>query len=280
LLVGLVVVFIAVAVVLAIVDAMLFAWTRCRRSPPRTRTRTASSPRATRFGSPPPSNPIAPPRLPAVCWLDARGRIDAAGGDDTWLPDPGRQDRAEPLANPARARKGRIPMRKIWGAGAVIMVCLALAAPALAQESSSSARPVASPIPGTTVPVVFSGEEWPTTQKVEASDPRVSGNFTMTDDQEVLIPDGSVGAGQGGFVAWGTYTLDGPDGDWVGPWTQMAGWDFPSVSRVLATLEGTEAYEGLAAVLWITLPAGWDGQGPGTVEGVIYEGPAPRLEWA
>ena len=137
----------------------------------------------------------------------------------------------------------------------------------------------ASPAPGTTVPVVFSGEEWPRTQKLEASDPRVSGRFTQTEDNLVDIPDGAVGAGQGGGVWWGTYTLQGPDGDWVGPWVQLAGYDFPSVSRVLATLEGTQAYEGLAALLWITLPAGWDGQGPGTVEGVIYEGSAPRLEW-
>jgi hypothetical protein len=110
-------------------------------------------------------------------------------------------------------------------------------------------------------------------------DPRVSGYHTETWDHEVGNPSGSVGAGQGGFLSWGTLTLHGPDGDWVGPWTVMAGNDFPTVSRIIMTLEGTEAYEGLAAVLWETTPKGWDGVSPQEVEGVIYEGSAPRLEW-
>ena len=83
----------------------------------------------------------------------------------------------------------------------------------------------------------------------------------------------------GGFVGSGTLTLDGPDGDWVGPWAVMAGHEFPTVSRIIATLEGTDAYEGWAVVAWVMTPEGWYDGKPQAVEGVIYEGSAPRLAW-
>lgn len=62
--------------------------------------------------------------------------------------------------------------------------------------------------------------------------------------------------------------------------TAQGGYGFSSVLRVVATLEGTGAYEGLALVDWATLPSGWRGEGPSTVEGVIYQGSAPRMEWS
>jgi len=159
-------------------------------------------------------------------------------------------------------------MRRLWAAAAAIVMCLALGGmPALAQGASGS--PAVSPAPVAAGPVVVTGEE--SGGQFRLSDPRVSGYHTETWAGNVGLTNG--------FVAWGILTLRGPDGDWVGPWTVMAGYDFTRLSRLYHTLEGTEAYEGLAFVLYETTPEGWDETSPQTFEGVIYEGSAPRLEW-
>ena len=48
------------------------------------------------------------------------------------------------------------------------------------------------------------------------------------------------------------------------------------MSRIIALLEGTEAYEGWAVVGWVTTPEGWQGE-PQELEGVIYQGEAPEM---
>ena len=52
----------------------------------------------------------------------------------------------------------------------------------------------------------------------------------------------------------------------------------PTVARNFVALEGTEAYEGWVVFAWVTTPEGWQG-GSLELEGVIYQGSAPRLEW-
>jgi hypothetical protein len=169
-------------------------------------------------------------------------------------------------------------MRRLWAAGAATMVCLALGGvPALAQEESPPASPSASPVPVAMAPAVFTGED--TGSSLVASDPRVSGTYSTTWDAQVEIPYGSAGAGQGGMVAWGNLTVNGPDGDWIGRWAVTAGYDFPTPSRIIALLEGTQAYEGWAAVAWVTTPEGWIPWMGGSqeLEGVIYQGEAPEM---
>jgi hypothetical protein len=73
--------------------------------------------------------------------------------------------------------------------------------------------------------------------------------------------------------------VNGPKGDWVGTWGLMAGDAFPTVSRNFALLEATEAYEGWAVWAWATTPDGRQG-GAFDLEGVIYEGSAPSLQWS
>ena len=153
-------------------------------------------------------------------------------------------------------------------AGTVILALLGgVGGAVLAQEESPGASPAAM------APVLFTGgatcgfgpaEEW------LADDPRVTGPCSMTIEQEG-------GDLPGGFVAVGDYTVNGPEGDWVGTWSVMA---FPpTLGRNFMVLEGTEAYEGWAVWAWATAPDGWEGE-PFDLVGVIYEGSAPRLEWS
>ena len=98
-------------------------------------------------------------------------------------------------------------------AGTVILALLGgVGGAVLAQEESPGASPAAM------APVLFTGgatcgfgpaEEW------LADDPRVTGPCSMTIEQEG-------GDLPGGFVAVGDYTVNGPEGDWVGTWSVMA----------------------------------------------------------
>jgi hypothetical protein len=161
-------------------------------------------------------------------------------------------------------------MRRIWAALAAVMVCLALGGmPVAAQEESPGASPTAM------ASVVFTGgatcgvgypEEWLT------SDPRVTGPCSITNISwgspvTVNIPG-----------AVGNYTVTGPEGDWTGTWALITASD-GEVARNLMALEGTEAYEGWVVLAWAGTPDGWQDGDPFDLQGVIYEGSAPSLQW-
>ena len=162
-------------------------------------------------------------------------------------------------------------MRRLWAAGAAIVVCLALSGlPVAGQEPSGS------PVP--TMPtdeVVFTGgatcgvgypEEWLT------SDPRVTGPCSIAvkswgSPDTVDIPG-----------AVGDYTVKGPEGDWTGTW-MLIGICCDPPARNLMLLEGTGAYEGWSVVAWAGTPDGWQDGDPFDLQGIIYEGSAPSLQW-
>jgi hypothetical protein len=151
-------------------------------------------------------------------------------------------------------------------AGAVIVVCTVLGgAPAFAQSPDASAVPAS---PG---PAQVTGQEvcgGGTVCDEQLSDPRVTGKGIV--DMDVQCP-----AGDTGCVAQGTFTLEGPDGDWVGPFVGT----FEATTAkaaFLVTTEGTDAYEGWSFVAVFLDPLNGE---PASVSGVIYEGSAPRMEW-
>ena len=161
-------------------------------------------------------------------------------------------------------------MRRLWAAGAAIVMCLALGGmPVAAQEESPGASPTAM------ASVVFTGgatcgvgypEEWLT------SDPMVTGPCSIAvkswgSPDTVDIPG-----------AVGDYTVNGPEGDWTGTWALITASD-GEVARNLMALEGTEAYEGWVVLAWAGTPDGWQDGDPFDLQGIIYEGSAPSLQW-
>ncbi|MGD8487050.1 MAG: hypothetical protein PVG27_12135 [Chloroflexota bacterium] len=163
-------------------------------------------------------------------------------------------------------------MRKMWAAGAAIVLCLALGGvPVVGQDETEPVASLAtSPAPAPMVPAMVTGEfECFDRANCEErmSDPRVNGVHTPTMIREIDVP------GANGFVAWGSLTIPGPDGDWTGPFFAMAGWDFSPVGRMVRVLEGTGAYEGWTYVSW-PVTYGTERQ---EVEGMIYKGPPPQM---
>jgi hypothetical protein len=161
-------------------------------------------------------------------------------------------------------------MRRLGVAGAAIVLCLSLGAPVAGQESSPGASPAAM------TPAVFTGTNscGIGTGKWLADDPRVTGSCSGVSTNARLVD-----RYPGPLVGVGDYGVNGPDGDWIGTWAVMAGDDLRTVFRGFIVLEGTEAYEGWAVWAWTSAPEGWQEGTPGDLEGVIYEGTAPRLEW-
>jgi hypothetical protein len=162
-------------------------------------------------------------------------------------------------------------MRRMWAAGAAIVMCLALGGvPVAGQESSESPAPT---MP--TDEVVFTGtatcglddpEEWVT------SDPRVSGPCSIAvkswgGPHTVDIPG-----------AVGYYKVNGPEGDWTGTWMLIGVCCDPPARNFMA-LEGTGAYEGWAVLAWAGTPDGWQMPDPFDLQGIIYKGSAPSLQW-
>jgi hypothetical protein len=161
----------------------------------------------------------------------------------------------------------------MWAAGAIVVSCLAFSGlPALAQdETGPSAGPTNSETPAPMVPAVVTGEEYcygPTRCDSRLSDPRVSGEAVATFHEACYV----LGSG---CVYWGTYTIQGPDGTWSGPWSGL--WE-PSVGKAafLVTAKGTGAYEGWTYMAYYLDP--FTG-GPATVDGVIYRGDPPPMPW-
>ena len=95
------------------------------------------------------------------------------------------------------------------------------------------------------------------------SDPRVSGTAQIELGGTVTTP--------GGHARWGTVTLTGPDGQWIGPYVghQIR----QTTIEILGVLEGTEAHEGWTFIVEWSGPIG----SPFEVKGLIYEGSAPQM---
>ena len=161
-------------------------------------------------------------------------------------------------------------MRGMWAAGAALLVCLALGGTPVVAQGETEMRPAL--ITGTEHCSVDDASPSPIPADVDVacdqrlSDPRVTGVGYVT-----WLGEAPVGL----ELSWGNFTLKGPDGDWVGPFTGM--YDTGLKKNVyLITTEGTDAYEGWAFVgMWLSA---MDGQ-PTQVNGIIYQGAAPPMEW-
>ena len=140
-------------------------------------------------------------------------------------------------------------MRRMWAAGVATMMCIALASSSVLAQGDH----VTGTANTTTDPISF-----------DLSDPRVSGQGSGNWIADL------------GSIFWGEWTINGPEGDWVGPW--IGQWNEGLGKYLLVfSLEGTDTYEGWAFV-GTYLDAGGDPQA--SVEGRVYLGDAPRMEWA
>jgi hypothetical protein len=136
-------------------------------------------------------------------------------------------------------------MRRLWAAGAAIVMCLALGGvPTAGQEAAEPAS--AAWVTGTgSIPVeVEAGTETQVgdvlqtrglvfTDEMAMSDPRVSGAGTGTWNQDAYA--GDVG------ISWGTYRLENKAGAWEGTFTSADG----PVAASSGFLVGEGGYEGL-----------------------------------
>jgi hypothetical protein len=117
-------------------------------------------------------------------------------------------------------------MRRMWAAGAAILVCLALGGlPAMAQSDAVRVT--------TTVDCDFSTS----TCSYAASDTRVTGTGSV-------VLSGFVKVGINSVVFWSDATIEGPEGDWTGRHYTFE--DSPGTVDVLMMFAGEGAYEGWA----------------------------------
>ena len=210
--------------------------------------------------------------------VDTHERIDGAGGDDA-RTDHGRLDRAEPLANPARMRRGRVLMRPLRLAltGVVAMALLGgLGGAVVAQDvPADPMAPVE--VTGKFVDLTCGGsagtrsgprvEGGQTTCEVdnEWSDPRLEGTETYTSNEFRYLG--------GSGLTIGHYVHDIVNDD--GAWRMRPQFRFESFGQGPENFSGTwvldgeGAYEGLIAVL----AKGSDDSDP--VRGFIIEGDLP-----
>ena len=115
-------------------------------------------------------------------------------------------------------------MRKLWAAGAAMLLCLALGGvPVAAQETVLPGSPATAAQECESIfasPIVCA---W------AASDPRLTGTLTHE------------WAGEAGQFGWAPATLEGPEGNWTGH--LYAVWTDPA--QLFVFLSGDGAYEGL-----------------------------------
>jgi hypothetical protein len=104
-----------------------------------------------------------------------------------------------------------------------------------------------------------------------ASDPRVSGQGTVTLNIETWDPAVKTGPGTN-MVLWGDVLINGPDGSWSG--RQYGIYDSGGTVHVFAVLAGSGAYEGWSYATSGTVP-GPTGNTRSESVGVIYHGPPP-----
>ena len=185
-------------------------------------------------------------------------------------------DRAEPLADPPRAREGDV-MRtlRLSLVGTVILVLLGgLGGAATAQDEATGAvEPVAVTgaqtsewvhTVGTTVNeegVYHTRGPW-WTVTWEADDPRLSGEGTWTVNWNFLLEDGP-------SIGTSAIVLANPDGRWVGT---GQGFGDGSVDHELIVLRGEGDYDGLTATLLMRGDAGSTG-----FEGIIFPFEPPEI---
>jgi hypothetical protein len=145
-------------------------------------------------------------------------------------------------------------MRRMWAAGAAIVVCLALGGvPVVAQEEAAvSGAAVAVTGTASAIPAgAGSSEEVDGVQQAlgvtyqavfDASDPRASGSGPMTMDAS-LYPNADPSAGRGPELSWGTIRFENDEGAWDGGWAAFGlGTAASGVSEFWFTGEG--AFEG------------------------------------
>jgi hypothetical protein len=174
-------------------------------------------------------------------------------------------------------------MRRMWAAGAAIVVCLALGGiPVVAQSPSpgptatpstptgpalvTGMRQCAGTFSSTSVDGVQLGQMPDLTCTNTMSDPRITGPGTAVFNGACYPPNGC--------VYWGTYHIDGPDGAWDGTWN---GTDDKDLGKAvfMGFLGGTGAYQGWTfAVVMLDDFSGV----PQPLSGLIYQGPPPPWE--
>jgi hypothetical protein len=169
-------------------------------------------------------------------------------------------------------------MRGLWASGATIAMCLSLGGmSALAQGTAPEATEFPAAVTGTqemveqvtiSDTVVDSVHRGHTvfTMAHTMSDPRVSG--TSVNDFNFACLYRAMDT----CVFWGTDSLSGPDGMWVGSWSGVS--DTDRVARVEWTYQGTAAYAGWTYVGYTD----WHFDDPdydSLTYGVVYEGPPP-----
>jgi hypothetical protein len=177
-------------------------------------------------------------------------------------------------------------MRRLWAAGAAIVMCLALGGlPVLAQDASPAEGPEAPAAVAAytsiamdcvrTVECTMTAEGHTgratgclNTCELTADDARVNGVMTVRPECDWADPE----VGYLGAACWGTWELVGPDGTWAGALVSAeptGGW-----ATLVLVAEGTGAYEGWTFVGNLL---GWEA-GDDTQEGdaFVYQGPLPR----
>ncbi len=178
-------------------------------------------------------------------------------------------------------------MRRLWAAGAAIVVCLALGGlPEAGQEASAAPQSAGADAGSTAVlihieePECVMDEAGTTTDangvrqlrgftrhcRYDSADPRLSGWSDIVHNVDCYSPDSSK------CVMWGTERIPGPDGDWVGTYR---GGSIGSVRNDFEVLEGTGAYDGWTFVRYLDMAA--LGGEEWVIDGLIYEGPPPPV---
>lgn len=174
-------------------------------------------------------------------------------------------------------------MRRMWAAGAAIVLCLALGGlPVLAQDAVEEAPAGVTMVTGNEgcqepTPGIWHETAWGGYQRGDAhwcedtmSDPRVSGSWFNAYNHDCY----GVETEQAFCVFRGTRVLDGPDGGWDCTWTGLELVAENTGLPISGICPGTGGYEGLTYVFQHS------GSMVGaSIRGVIYEGePLPYPE--
>jgi hypothetical protein len=174
----------------------------------------------------------------------------------------------------------------MWVAGAAIVMCLSLGGLAVGQSP-----PVSPPAEAGFAAVTATSDCSETiedgTPQMEtlpfgvtglvlgcdniASDPRVSGQGTMSLNIETWDPVVRTGPGTN-MVLWGDVSITGPDGSWSG--RQYGIYDSEGTVHVFGVLAGSGGYEGWSYATSGTVP-GPTGNTTSESVGLIYHSPPP-----
>ena len=162
-------------------------------------------------------------------------------------------------------------MRRLWAAGAAMLVCLALSGlPAAGQEASPATPTVGGGAASTAVLIHIEEPEWVTYPdeagttsdangvrqlrgfgrdcRYDDADPRFSSWSDIVHNADCYSP----GEDRSKCVVWGNERIPGPDGAWVGTYR---GGSIGPVRNSFEVLEGTGAYEGWTFVRYLDMAA-------------------------